>query len=183
MIEEAKARMQKAWEHLRGELAKIRTGRATPALVENLKVNVYGGSQSLAIKELGAISVPEPAQLTISPWDKTVISEISAGISAANIGLTPVVEGGLVRIKIPPLTEERRKDLTRQLHQKLELYRVEIRQIRHNVIEELRKKKDGGEISEDETERLEKQLQEIVTEFIEEIDLLGDQKEREIQTV
>ena len=183
MIEKAKLRMQKAIEHLKGELAQIRTGRATPALVENLKVDVYAGSQKLTIKELGAISVPEPQELVVSPWDKTIISEITSGIAAANIGLTPVVDGELIRIKIPPLTNERRKDFIRQLHQKLELYRVEIRQIRHEVLEEIRKKKNSGEISEDEAERSEKQLQETVTEFIEKIDLLGEQKEKDIMSV
>lgn len=183
MLDSAEQRMAQAIDHLKGELAQIRTGRATPALLENLAVEVYSGSQRLTIQELGVISAPQAQQLTVSPWDKTIISEIVAGIAAANIGLNPVIDGDLIRINIPHLSEERRKELTRQLHQKLELYRVEIRQVRHEVIEELRNKKNSGEISEDEKKRVEKQLQEMVTEFIEEIDLVGDQKEKELLQV
>lgn len=183
MLDQAKQQMQKAIEHLRADLVQIRTGRATPALLENLTVEVYSGGQKLTIRELGAISAPEPSRLTVSPWDKTIIEEIATGIAKANIGLNPVVDGDLIRIKIPPLTEERRKELIRQLHQQLEVYRVEIRQIRHEVLEDLRSKKNSAEIGEDEAKRIEKQLQELISEFAEEIDLLGEAKEKELMQV
>ena len=183
MLDQAKQRMQKAIEHLKDELAQIRTGRATPALLEDLPLSVYAGTQKLTVKELGAISVPESRQITVSPWDKTIIEEISTGIAAANIGLNPVIDGAIIRIKIPPLSEERRAELIKQLHQKLELFRVEIRRIRHDVLEELKKAKIAARIGEDEQTRTEKQLQEQVSEFTEEIDLLGEAKEKEIMQV
>lgn len=183
MLDQARERMLKALEHLRLELAQIRTGRATPALLEDLSLAVYGGTQKLTVKELAAISAPEPGQLTVSPWDKTITEEIATGIAKANIGLNPIVDGDLIRIKIPPPSEERRADLIRQLSQKVELYKIEIRQIRHEVLEDLRTKKTTGEISEDEEKRLEKQLQELVSEFTEQIDLLKQAKEKEIMQV
>lgn len=183
MLDQAKQRMAKAIEHLKSELAQIRTGRATPALLEDLPLLVYDRTQKLTVKELGTITAPESSQLTILPWDKTIVGEIAAGIAKANVGLNPVVDGEIIRIKVPPLTDERRAELTRQLHQKLEVYRVEIRQIRHEVLEDLRTKKITGEFGEDEEKRVEKQLQEMVSEFIEEIDLLGEAKEKEFMQV
>jgi len=181
MLEEARARMQKTIEFLRGELAQIRSGRATPALLENVPIEVYG--TKMKIVELAQIAAPDPRQLLVSPWDKTIISDLAKGIQNANLGLNPIVEEEAIRIQIPPLTEERRKEFIRILHQKLEMARVSIRSVRHEIMSQLKRQKEAGEIGEDEEERSEKQLQELVEEFIEEVDVLGSHKEEELMEV
>lgn len=183
MLDTAGQRMQSALDHLKSDLAQIRTGRATPALVEKVMVDVYSGTQKLTIEELGQITAPDPSHLVISPWDKTIIDEISSGIAKANLGISPVVDNDLIRISIPPLTEERRKEFIKLLHQALEKYRVEIRQIRHDQLEELRNQKDDGQISEDDFIRQQKILQQEVDKYIEKIDLMGKNKEEELLQV
>src|SRR3989344_3431914 len=133
MLDEATQKMQVAIGHLKTELAQIRTGRANVSLVSDISVDAY--DSKLMIKELGQITTPEPTVLLISPWDKSIITNIVGGIAKANIGLNAVVDGDLVRIVIPPLTAERREQFIRQMHTILEKYRVEIRQIRHEFIE------------------------------------------------
>src|SRR3990167_2566052 len=147
-LEEVTGRMQAAIDHLRGELAQIRTGRASSALVSDILVDAY--DSKLMVKELGQITTPEPHVILISPWDKSIITNIVGGIAKANIGLNPVVDGDLIRIVIPALTSERREQIIRQMHLLLEKYRVEIRQIRHEYVEQLRLQKKDGQISEDE---------------------------------
>jgi len=181
MLEEARSKMKKTIEFLRGELAQIRSGRATPSLLENVPVEVY--DTKMKIVELAQISVPDSQQLLISPWDKTIIGNIARGIQNANLGLNPIVEEEAIRIQIPPLTEERRREFVKILHQKLEVARISIRSIRHEVISKLKRQKEAGEIGEDEEERLEKQLQDLVEEFIEEVEVLGEHKEQELLAV
>src|SRR3990167_2541641 len=147
MLDEATQKMQVAIGHLKTELAQIRTGRANVSLVSDISVDAY--DSKLMIKELGQITTPEPTVLLISPWDKSIITNIVGGIAKANIGLNAVVDGDLVRIVIPPLTAERREQFIRQMHQILEQFKVQIRQVRHQYLEELRKKQ-SGEIGEDE---------------------------------
>ncbi|HEY5600613.1 MAG TPA: ribosome recycling factor [Patescibacteria group bacterium] len=183
MLSDITSRTQKAIEHLKSELSQIRTGRATPALIENVTVDVYGGSQRLTIQELGQISAPDPHMLTIAPWDKSIVSEISNGIIKANLNLNPVVDTDLIRISIPPLTEERRKELIKQMQIKLEAHKVEIRQVRQDQLKDMKAKKDSGEISEDEFERQEKELQKEIDKVIEEIEVLGEKKEKELLEV
>jgi ribosome recycling factor len=181
MLEEARANMQKTIDFLRGEIGQIRTGRATPALLENVLVEVYGSK--MKIVELGQISAPDPKQLLISPWDKTIIGDVVKGIQNANLGLNPIAEEEAIRIHIPPLTEERRKEFIKILHQKLEMARVSVRSIRHESMSQLKRQKEAGEIGEDEEKRLEKQLQESVEEFIEEVEVLGEHKEKELMEI
>src|SRR3989344_6453211 len=128
-FEEATSRMQAAIEHLKGELAQIRTGRANSALVSHILVDAY--DSKLMVKELGQITTPEPHVILISPWDKSIITNIVGGIVKANIGLNPAVDGDLVRIVIPPLTSERRGQVIKQKHTILEKYRGEIKQIKN----------------------------------------------------
>lgn len=170
--------MLKSIEFLKSELAQIRTGRATPALLENVSIDAYGSKMKL--QELAQISAPDPKQLLVSPWDKTIISDIVRGIEVANVSLTPITDGEVVRINIPTLTEERRREFTKIAHQKAEMARVGVRSIRHEVLSGLKHKKESGDISENEEKRLEKQLQEIVEEMIDEVDVLIDKKEREL---
>lgn len=178
MLEEARTRMLKSIDFLKNELAQIRTGRASPALLENVEVLTYGTKMKL--QELAQITAPDPKQLFVSPWDKTILSDVAKGIEVANLGLTPILEEEVIRINIPPLTEERRKEFTKVAHQKAEMARVGIRSIRHDLLSELKRKKESGEISENDAERLEKQLQELVEEMIDEVDVLVDKKEKEL---
>ena len=181
MLDEATQKMQVAIGHLKTELAQIRTGRANVSLVSDIPVDAY--DSKLMIKELGQITTPEPTVLLISPWDKSIITNIVGGIAKANIGLNAVVDGDLVRIVIPPLTAERREQFIRQMHTILEKYRVEIRQIRHEFIEKLRGKKQLGEIGEDEEKRQKVEVQKLHDEFIEVIEVAGKVKEKELRQV
>ena len=181
MLDEATQKMQVAIGHLKTELAQIRTGRANVSLVSDILVDAY--DSKMMIKELGQITTPEPTVLLISPWDKSIITNIVGGIAKANIGLNAVVDGDLVRIVIPPLTAERREQFIKQMHATLEKYRVEIRQIRHEFIEKLRGKKQSGEIGEDEEKRQAQELQKLHDEFIEVIEVAGKTKEAELRQV
>lgn len=178
MLEEVRQRMLKSIEFLKSELAQIRTGRASPALLENLQIEAYGTKMKL--QELAQIATPDPKQLLLSPWDKTILSDIARGIEAANLGFNPIIDEEVIRINIPPLTEERRKEFTKVAHQKAEMARVGIRSIRHDLLSELKRKKESGEISENDAERLEKRLQELVEEMIDEVDVLVEKKEKEL---
>lgn len=180
-IAEVQRRMQGALEHLKGELAQIRTGRANSALVSDILVDAYDAK--MMVKELAQITTPEPHVILISPWDKSIITNIVGGITKANIGLNGVVDGDLIRIVIPPLTSERREQFIKQMHGILEKYRVEIRQIRHQHIEDLRAKKQSGEMGEDDQKRQEHEVQKLHDEFIELIEVAGKNKEEELRQV
>lgn len=174
-------RMQDAIAHLKSELAQIRTGRANAALVSDILVDVY--NTKMMVKELAQITTPEPTIILIFPWDKSIITNVVGGIAKANIGLNPVIDGDLIRIVIPPLTAERRDQFIKQMHQILEKYRVEVRQIRQEAREELKSQKEGGTIGEDEEKRQEEQLQKLHDEFIEAIEVTGEAKEAELRQV
>lgn len=181
MLEEIRKRMQDALQHLKVELAQIRTGRATPSLVFDIPVETY--NTKMMVKELAQITAPEPTVLLVSPWDKSIITNIAGGIAKANIGLNPVVDGEIIRIVIPVLTAERREQIIRQMHQTLERYRVEIRQIRHEHIEKLREQKKNKEISEDEEKRLEAEFQKFHDQYIEAIEVAGKAKGEQLREV
>ena len=181
MLDDVTKRMQNAVGHLKGELAQIRTGRATPGLVSDILVDAYNAK--MMVKELGQITTPEPTVLLISPWDKSIITNVVGGIVKANIGLNPVIDGDVIRIVIPPLTAERREQFIKKMHTTLEKYRVEVRQIRHEFVEKVRKQEHGGEISEDEAKRRVHRLQELHDEFIEAIEVAGKTKEEELREV
>lgn len=180
-LEEARLRMQQAIVHLKGELAQIRTGRAAPSLVSDILVDAYG--TKMMVKELAQISTPEPTVILISPWDKSIITNVVGGITKSNLGLNPVEDGELIRIVIPPLSTERREQFIKQMHQILEKYRVEIRQIRHEAVEDIRMKKENGEIGEDEEKRQKDEVQKLHDEFIEIIQVTGEAKEEELRQV
>lgn len=174
-------KMQDAIAHLKGELAQIRTGRATSSLVSDIICDAY--DSKLMVKELGQITTPEPAVIIISPWDKSIITNIVGGIAKANIGLNAVVDGDIIRIVIPPLTAERREQFIKQMHGSLEKYRVQIRQIRHETRENLKAQKESGAISEDEEKRLEHELQKLHDEYIEAIEVAGKNKEEQLREI
>ncbi|OGM59599.1 ribosome recycling factor [Candidatus Woesebacteria bacterium RIFCSPLOWO2_01_FULL_39_10b] len=177
------SKMQEVLDLVTSDVASIRTGRATSTLIDNLSLNVYGGQQKLKVNELGSISVPDSQTLLIEPWDKSIIGEIRQGILAANIGLNPVISGTIIRISLPVLTTEDRQNYIRLLRTKLENGRIMVRQIRGNFMHYIKKSFEGRGISEDEKFNLEKRLQEITDEFIEEIEALGKKKEEELMQI
>jgi ribosome recycling factor len=181
VLAQTEARMKKAIEALRHEVQSVRTGRATPALVEGLEVDAYGTPTQLI--SLAAISAPEPRLIVIQPWDKSLIKAIEKAIIGSNLGLTPGNDGSLIRLQIPMLTEERRKDLVKQLHKKVEDGRVEIRTLRRHAQDELRTKSKGAGISADDEKRLEAQLQKLTDVHIQGADEIGHAKEKEILAV
>jgi len=181
MLEEVKKRMQVAVDHLKEELAQIRTGRATPNLISEIAVEAY--NSKMMVKELAQISAPEPTVLLVSPWDKSIITNIVGGISKANIGLNPVVDGDLIRIVVPALTVERREQFIKQMHALVEKYRVEVRQIRHEFIEKLREQKKSSEIGEDEEKRQKAEIQKTHDQYIESIEVAGKSKEEQLREV
>jgi ribosome recycling factor len=180
---DTKLRMVKAIEVLKQDLATLRTGRASASAVENIEVLVYGGAQKLKIIELASITTPDPHLILISPWDQSIIGDIAKGIQVANVGLSPVVDSTTIRIAIPPLSEERRQELVKAMHQKLEAGKVMVRQIRHDLMSEIKRAYDAKEMIEDDQKRLEDELQKLTDEMMGEIESLGRVKEQELMTV
>ncbi len=174
-------KIEAAMHHLKMELAGIRAGRANPALIENVSVEAYGSRMKL--NELGNISAPQPSLLTIQVWDASVLQNVIKGIQEANLGLNPSNDGTLIRLPIPPLTAERRDEFIKILNQKLEVARVEIRQVRQDFRNFWKKSQEEGQMGEDEFFRREKLLQELVDKTILEIDNLGKAKEEELTQI
>lgn len=181
IVNSTRQKMQKALEVMRNDLATVRTGRATPSLIENVVVAVYGGSTKMRIMELATISATDPQTLTVTPYDASIIGEIQKGILEANVGLTPSIDSNHIRISIPPLSEERRKELIHLMKQKLENGRIMARQARHDAMNEIKKMK--ADVSEDEAQRLEKEVQKVTDEVMGEIDTLGKRKEEELMQI
>lgn len=175
---EIKQKIQQSLEHLKKELASIRAGRANPSLVENIPVPAYGTRMKLV--EVGTISAPQPSLLTIQVWDNSLVDNVVKAILEANLGLNPATDGALVRLPIPPLTQERREEFIKLTHQKAEETKVSIRQTRQEARQEWDRMEENGEIGEDEKFRLEKLLQEQVDKSIEEVDGLVKIKEEEL---
>lgn len=178
---EAENRMKGAIQALEEDLAGIRTGRAHPALVEKLQVEYYGMPTSLV--QLASISVPEPRSLLIRPFDQSSLRAVERAIQVSDLGLTPSNDGKVIRLNLPPLTEERRRDLVRVVHSRLEEARVAVRNVRRDSIKDLREFEDEKMISEDDLKRGEEELQKITDHYIEEINKIGDRKEKEILEV
>lgn len=173
-------KLDKVLEVLKQDLGTIRTGRATPALVENIIITAYGGSAKLRVMELATIGVSDSQTIVITPFDHTVIHEIEKGISDANVGLNPIVDGQILRISIPPLSKERREELIKSMKHKLENGRIMVRQVRHDGMAQIKKQHDTKEISDDDKARLEKEVQRLVDSMMETIDVMGAQKEKEL---
>jgi ribosome recycling factor len=181
LYKEAENRMQGAVQALEDDLAGIRTGRASPALVERLQVEYYGAPTPLI--QLATISVPEPRSLLIRPFDATTMKAVEKAILASDLGLTPNNDGKAIRLNLPPLTEERRRDLVKVVHHRVEEARVAVRNVRRDVIKDLREFENEKLISEDDRKRGEDELQKITDRFIEELDRVGNRKEKEILEV
>ncbi len=180
-IQEADTRMKGAIEALADTLATIRTGRASPALVERLPVEYYGAATPLM--QLASISIPEPRQLMIKPFDASSLKNIERAILTSELGLTPNNDGKVIRLNLPVLTEERRRELVKVVHNHLEESRVAVRNVRRDLIKDLREFEKEKMISEDELKYAEEELQKLTDKFIEQIDAAGVKKEKEIMEV
>lgn len=177
----AEDKMSKAIENLRYELNKIRTGKASPAILDGIKVNYYGSI--VPLKQAASISVPEMRLITVQPWDKSLINEIEKAILKSDVGLTPINDGHIIRLPIPALTEERRKELVKQTKRLGEEIKVSIRNARRDANESLKKGEKDGAISEDESFRSQEKIQELTNKFIEKVDEVLKVKENEIMEV
>jgi ribosome recycling factor len=180
-LKNADLKMNKTVEAMVKEVAGIRTGRASPALVEHVRVDYHGVATPLI--QLASISVPEPRSISIHPWDRTIINSIDKAILKSDLGLNPINDGNNIRISIPPLTEERRKDLIKMVHKRLEESRITIRNIRRDSADELKLAEKNKEISQDEHLRAADKLQKLTDAFIESVNRIGREKEAEILEV
>ena len=181
VFNEAKDRMTKAVEALRRELATIRTGRAHPGLVEHLRVDYYGVPTPL--NQLATINVPDPRLLTIQPWDRQAMGAIEKAILKSDLSLTPTNDGAIIRLSIPQLTEERRRELAKVVHKKVEEGRVEVRNIRRDGHDELRRLQREKLISEDDQFRGQEKLQKLTDEFVQQVERVGQEKEAELLAI
>lgn len=178
VLDESSKKMDKAVNAYERELTRVRTGRATPALLDGIMVDYYGSR--MPINQVASISVPESRQLVIQAWDQNVLPEIEKAILKSELGLTPNNDGKVVRVSIPSLTEERRKELVKLVNKMAEEARVAVRNVRRDHMERLKKMKKDKEISEDEMYRLQDELQKITDDHIETIDKIRADKEKEI---
>jgi len=181
LLTELNSRMEKAIDGLAKELATIRAGRATPALLDNIMVDYQG--TSVPIYQLATMSIPEANLIIIQPWDRTSLRDIERAIFAANIGLNPANDGNVIRVVIPPLSEERRKELVKLVSRKTEDRRIAIRNIRRDGIEKLREMEKNKEISEDELKNNSKKIDQLTETCVDRVSELGQSKEREIQEI
>jgi ribosome recycling factor len=181
IIASADHKMGRAVEVLERDLQGIRTGRASTSLVERIHVDYYGTQTPL--NQLAGISIPEPHQIVIQPWDRSVLGAIERAIIKSDIGLTPNVDGTVVRLSIPALTEERRHDLVRQVHKRMEEARVEIRNLRRDAADHLKKLQKDGEVGADEEHRLLETLQKTTDRHVADVDRVGAAKEQEVLEV
>lgn len=179
--QEHKPEFQKVIDHLKRELSQFRTGRATPALVDDIKVEAYGSQMEL--KGVGSIQVTDPKTLTIEPWDKNLLKDIEKAILAANIGINPVNDGKVIRLVMPKLTQESRRDLIKVMGKKLEEARVGVRHVRDEIKEKIIAAQKDKQMAEDERYRAQDALDKLSSEFNETVKKLGEDKEKEIMTV
>ncbi len=178
-LQQYEPQFEKTLDFLRQEISSIRTNRATPALLENIQVEVYGSKMPLI--QLASIQAPEPRMLTVEPWDRQVIKDVEKAIQTASLGLSVTNEGAFLRITMPPMTEESRKELLKVLNHKLEQARQAVRGVRDKIKEEIIQAEKNKEISEDEKYKLIEDLDEMTREYTARIQEIGDKKEAEIK--
>jgi ribosome recycling factor len=181
LMGDAERRMQKAVEALKQDLAAIRTGRASLALIERINVDYYG--TPTPINQVATISIPEARLLVIQPWDKKMLTDIEKAIQRSDLGINPNNDGQVIRLNVPPMNEERRRDLVKTLHKKLDEHKVAVRNVRRDVQDKLRDREKKKEVSEDELKRSIEKLQKLTDRFIDEMDKVGKTKEQEILEV
>jgi ribosome recycling factor len=181
LFDDAERRMHKAVDALKQDIAAIRTGRASSALVERIQVDYYG--TPTPINQVATISVPEPRLLVIQPWDRKMIADIEKAIQKSDLGINPSNDGQVIRLNIPPMSEERRRDMVKMLHKKLDEHKVAVRNVRRDVQDKLRDREKKKEVSEDELKRSSDRLQKLTDRYIEEMEKVGKTKELEILEV
>ena len=181
LLGDADRRMQKAIEALKQDLTAIRTGRASSALVDRITVDYYG--TPTPISQVATISVPEARLLVIQPWDRKQLADIEKAIQKSDLGINPSNDGQVIRLAIPPLNEERRRDMVKTVHKKLDEHKVAIRNVRRDAHDKLRDREKKKEISEDELKRSTDRLQKLTDRFVDEMDKIGKSKEQEILEV
>lgn len=178
---DAEAKMKKSIEALRHHLASIRTGRAAPALVEQIQVEYYGSA--MPISQLASITAPEARLLVIQPWDQGALKAIEKGIQNSDLGINPTNDGRVIRLAVPPLTEQRRKDLTKLVKKEVEESKVALRNVRRDALNEIKKMETEKQITPDESKRAQDKLQELTDRHIREMDGIGSTKEAEVMEV
>ncbi len=183
ILSEAEDMMNKAIEHTLHEFSTLHTGKASPSLVENLLVKVESYGTSMHLKELGAISTPDSRTIQIQPWDKSVVRDIEKAIQTAKLGLNPAVDSGIIRLPIPELSGDRRKELVKVAHTLSEEGRISVRHARHHALEALKKIQKSGEISEDDLARFEKEVQTKTDKHIADIGEHLQKKEQDLMAV
>ncbi len=181
VLNSLEADLGKALEHLQQEFGKLQIGRASASLVDSIEVEAYGTMQPL--KAVANISVPDAKTIQIQPWDRSTLATIEKGIMMAELGLTPANDGVVIRINIPPLTEERRRDLTKIVSKMAEEAKIAVRNLRHEAMDAVKKMKNNSEITEDVQSGTEKRIQEKVDHFNKEIEIAAKSKEQDIMTV
>ena len=181
IVANADQKMARAVEAMERDFQGMRTGRATTSLVERIHVDYYGTQTPL--NQLAGISIPEQHQIVIQPWDRSVLGAIEKAILKSDIGLTPNVDGTVVRLNIPALTEERRRDIVKIVHRRMEEARVEVRNLRRDAVDQLKKLEREGELSEDDAHRLHDLIQKTTDQYIGEVDRVGGAKEQEVLEV
>jgi ribosome recycling factor len=181
LYEDSKSRMRKALDSMRKDFQGIRTGRATPAILDSIRVSVYG--QEMPIKQLASISVPEARMIVIQPWDKGSLSEVEKAIQKSDLGINPTNDGKLLRLISPPLTEERWKDLVKQVKKRGEECKVAIRNVRRDALDFLKEMEKEGDISEDDHHRGQEEFQKLTDEISKEVDKIAEMKEVEIMEI
>jgi ribosome recycling factor len=177
----AQDKMEKTLKALMDELKKVRTGRAQVSMLDNVRVNYYGSMSPLG--QVASISTPDPKSFMIAPWEASILKEIEQAIIKSDLGLAPMNDGKVIRLKVPDLTEERRKDLAKQVKKIAEESRVAIRMARRDANEEVKKALKDKQISEDENKKLETEIQKMTDEYIKKVDATADEKEKSILTL
>jgi len=181
ILTDTERRMQKSVESVTHDLSGIRSGKATPALLDSVRVDAYG--QKMPLNQMASISVPDPKSLVVQPWDKSILGEIVKAIQVAELGFNPQVEGNIVRIPVPPLSEERRRELAKLCKKIAEDGKVAIRNVRRDANDQLKKAEKDKQISEDQQHRSMDKIQELTDKFIKKVDELAEAKEKEIMSV
>lgn len=181
IFEPYKAEFSNTVEHLKHDITSLRTGRATPAIVEDVMIEAYGGRQ--ALKAVASITVADAKTLNIDPWDKTLMQAVEAGLRNSPLGINPVNDGKTIRLCLPDLTHERRSELIKVLHQKLEATRIAFRQIREEIRGAIDTAYKNKELAEDEKFSLQDELEKMIKDYNEVIKNIGEEKEKEIQTI
>ena len=182
-MDNLKQKMQAVIKVFQDDVASLRVGKATPSLIEDVVVPAYGGTQELKVMELASINASDTQTLVVNPWDKSVIGEAAKAINNAGLGVTAVIDGEIIRVIVPPVTEERRQELIKVLHAKLENAKIQLRQVRHDELNGIRTEFETKVINEDEKFAAEKELQTVMDDFTEKVDQLGKEKESELLKV